>query len=167
MCNTGHSVMLSVVMMNSVMLSVIIRCNLILSVMIARWKFCLATWKTFKYWNENMKYYTFLKFQILWCYFYTRAKFFKCAIMLSVTMLSLYWGSSCWCPFCPVSSNADRHNPVSASELERHANLMEQVHFKWWTIIWIPTLTLYLETSDGQSSNIYSNVVHFFNTCVN
>jgi len=25
----------------------------------------------------------------------------------------------------------------------------------------------YLETSGGQSSNLYFNVVHFFNTCVN
>jgi len=44
---------------------------------------------------------------------------------------------------------------------------MEQALLKTVTIIWIPTSTLTYETFGSQSSNLYSNVVHFYNASVN
>jgi hypothetical protein len=35
------------------------------------------------------------------------------------------------------------------------------------TIVGIPTLTLYLEISGGQSSNLDLNIVPIFNSCAN
>ncbi len=40
---------------------------------------------------------------------------------------------------------------------------MEQRPLKMLTIVWIPSL----ETSGGQSSNLYLNAVHSFNASVN
>jgi len=45
-------------------------------------------------------------------------------------------------------------------------NQMEQRAFKNVNNSLIMNIYSYLETSGGQSSNIYLNVVHFFNTCV-
>ncbi len=44
---------------------------------------------------------------------------------------------------------------------------MEQRAFKNVNNCFLLTIVSYLETSDGQSSNLYLNVVHFFNTSVN
>ncbi len=44
---------------------------------------------------------------------------------------------------------------------------MEQHTFKNVNSCWNTKITAYLETSGGQNSNLYLNVVHFFNTGVN
>jgi hypothetical protein len=40
-------------------------------------------------------------------------------------------------------------------------------HFKNVNRCWNTKITFYLETPGGQISNLYFNVVHFFNTSVN
>ncbi len=44
---------------------------------------------------------------------------------------------------------------------------MEQRALKFFNIYLNTNIYSYLETSGGQSYNIYLNVVHFFNTSVN
>ncbi len=52
-------------------------------------------------------------------------------------------------------------------ERERELKLMEQHALKNVNNCWNTKISLYLETSGGQSSNLYLNVDHFFNTSVN
>jgi hypothetical protein len=44
---------------------------------------------------------------------------------------------------------------------------MEQQTFKNVHNCWNTNISFHLETSGGQNSNLYLNVVHFFNTSVN
>ncbi len=48
-----------------------------------------------------------------------------------------------------------------------HLNPMEQYDLKNLNNCWNAKFYFYLETSGGQNSNVYLNVVHFFNTSVN
>jgi len=44
---------------------------------------------------------------------------------------------------------------------------MEQNALKDVNSCWNTKITFYLETSGGQSSNLYLNFIYIFNTCVN
>jgi hypothetical protein len=47
------------------------------------------------------------------------------------------------------------------------AKAMEQHALKNVNNCWNTNISLYLETSGGQNSNLYLNLVHFFNTSLN
>ncbi len=44
---------------------------------------------------------------------------------------------------------------------------MEQHAFNNVKTCWNTNIYVYLETSDGKNSNLYLNIVHFFNASVN
>jgi hypothetical protein len=44
---------------------------------------------------------------------------------------------------------------------------LEQLALKKWTVVLFTNNYSYLETSGGESYNLYLNVVHFFNAGVN
>ncbi len=57
--------------------------------------------------------------------------------------------------------------PKLLDKVESITSLTMEQHAKNVNNYWNTNIYSYLETSVSQSSNLYLNVVHFFNACVN
>ncbi len=104
-----------------------------------------------------------------------------CTILVLCHFINLQWNRGC------IFSRVRPSYEQAVSDLDRpmhillwvqvaHSSFIEgshmtkntaSAHFKRCKKYWNTNISFYIETSGGQNSNIYLNVVHFFNTSVN
>jgi hypothetical protein len=82
-------------------------------------------------------------------------------------LAGLIFASKAWVSLRPRPQIFVLAGNVLSKKRSSLSRYMEQQTLKNVNNCLISNIYSYLETSGGQSSNLYLNVVHFFNTCVN